>query len=246
MDFSIKKFLYELKKLFSMKRLKIFMFLIVSISLLSLVNSATISGTVYDLTLKKANNVVVKINTSTKQVIVAQNGSYSFEVSNGDYTIKSQLMQKNAEVASAEENITISRDGSYLIDLILYPDFEELENAIDEIDKIDSKKEIARISNGRRKILIGLLIIFVPAAILAVFFHFKRRKINNINNEEGDLGQIIKVIKQEGGRITQKEIRKQIPLSEAKISLMIAELEHKNIVEKIKKGRGNIIILKKK
>ena len=56
---------------------------------------------------------------------------------------------------------------------------------------------------------------------------------------------IIKILIQEGGRTTQKGIRKQIPLSEAKISLMIAELEHKGIVDKIKKGRGNIIILKK-
>jgi len=57
---------------------------------------------------------------------------------------------------------------------------------------------------------------------------------------------LIKIIKREGGRTTQKYIRKQIPLSEAKISLMIAELEHKGIIEKIKKGRGNIIILKRK
>ena len=34
-------------------------------------------------------------------------------------------------------------------------------------------------------------------------------------------------------------------MSEAKISLMIAELEHKGLVEKIKKGRGNIVVLKK-
>ena len=54
------------------------------------------------------------------------------------------------------------------------------------------------------------------------------------------------MIRKEGGRATQKDIRKQIPLSEAKISLMLAELEHKGVVEKIKKGRGNIIILKKK
>ena len=64
--------------------------------------------------------------------------------------------------------------------------------------------------------------------------------------EDDDLDHVIKIIKQEGGRATQKDIRKQIPLSEAKISLMIAELEHKGIVEKIKKGRGNIIILKKR
>jgi len=45
-------------------------------------------------------------------------------------------------------------------------------------------------------------------------------------------------------RMTQKEIRKEIPLSEAKISLIITEMEHKGIVQKIKKGRGNVIVLK--
>ncbi len=64
--------------------------------------------------------------------------------------------------------------------------------------------------------------------------------------KDNDLEQLTKIIKQEGGRTTQKDIRKQIPLSEAKISLMITELEHKGVIEKIKKGRGNIIILKKK
>lgn len=47
-------------------------------------------------------------------------------------------------------------------------------------------------------------------------------------------------------RTTQKEIRKEIPLSEAKISLILSEMEHKGIIEKIKKGRGNIIVLKDK
>ena len=62
---------------------------------------------------------------------------------------------------------------------------------------------------------------------------------------ENDLDKIINIIKEEGGRTTQKEIRKKIPYSEAKISLMIAELENKGTIKKIKKGRGNIIVLNK-
>jgi len=54
----------------------------------------------------------------------------------------------------------------------------------------------------------------------------------------------ILVMLKEHKRLTQKEIRKEIPLSEAKISLIISEMEHKGVVEKIKKGRGNIIVLK--
>jgi uncharacterized membrane protein len=52
---------------------------------------------------------------------------------------------------------------------------------------------------------------------------------------------VLDIIKNEK-RITQKDIRKQLPDSEAKISLVISELESKGIVKKIKKGRGNIII----
>ena len=77
----------------------------------------------------------------------------------------------------------------------------------------------------------------------------KRREKKNEHagseNTSNDLDALIKIIKQEGGRATQKDIRKNMPLSEAKISLMIAELQHKGTIEKIKKGRGNIIILKK-
>ena len=89
--------------------------------------------------------------------------------------------------------------------------------------------------------------------ILAAVYFMKKRMHKPEAKEtmqeekfEDDLEHIIKIIKEEGSRVTQKDIRKKIPLSEAKISLMIAELEHKGIIEKIKKGRGNIIILRRK
>jgi uncharacterized membrane protein len=63
---------------------------------------------------------------------------------------------------------------------------------------------------------------------------------------DDDLRKVIEILKAEGGRATQKEIRKHIPLSEAKVSLIITEMEVKGMVEKIKKGRGNIIILKRR
>ncbi|MHC1582167.1 MAG: helix-turn-helix transcriptional regulator [Candidatus Syntropharchaeia archaeon] len=58
-----------------------------------------------------------------------------------------------------------------------------------------------------------------------------------------DLKEVISIIQQNGGRITQKELRKKLSLSEAKISLMITDLENRGLVTKIKKGRGNVIIL---
>ncbi|MBI2654540.1 hypothetical protein HYX02_07095 [Candidatus Woesearchaeota archaeon] len=228
---------------------KVLIYLLLGIFLISSVNAATIYGTVYDLSLKKINNARVEINTSPKQVFVTQNGSYSFNVPNGFYTIKAQLIQKNTVIASVKENITIKQPGEYVLDLILFPDVEE---GVEEIDFDVNEDVLGRERNG-------VLIVFVVLVVLLAgigFYYFrkirsskeeiKEDKIIEKEEQKDDLEQIIKIIKQEGGRATQKEIRKQIPLSEAKISLMIAELEHKGFIEKIKKGRGNIILLKKR
>mgnify|MGYP000167908787 CR=1 FL=1 len=59
-----------------------------------------------------------------------------------------------------------------------------------------------------------------------------------------DLKKIVNFIYKQGKRTTQKEIRKHFPFSEAKISLMLTELEHKGLIEKFKKGKSNVIKLK--
>ena len=231
-----------------MCRFKIFTYLLIAIFLLNFVNAATIHGTIYDLSLRKLSNARVEINTSPKQFIVAQNGTYSFNAPNGRYTVKAQLLQKNTVIASVQENITISQDGSYVLDLILFPDVEE---GIEDIN-IDIDSNIVE-TNKKNNITIGTIIFLVLGIMLIGLYYFKKKKQEKgaieekgVISEDNGLEQLIKIIKQEGGRTTQKDIRKQIPLSEAKISLMITELEHKGFIEKIKKGRGNIIILKKK
>ena len=228
-----------------------FLFLSALLISLGLVSAAAIHGTVYDLSLSKVNNARVEINTSPKQFLIAQNGSYFFNVPNGFYTIKAQLMQKNTVIASVNESITIKQDGSYVLDLILFPDVEE---GIEDIG-IDVNGDI--VDTGNKRITAGSIALVSIGLILIGLSYFKKyrkqkketeheEKIKTVEAYEDDgLEQLIKIIKQEGGRATQKDIRRQIPLSEAKISLMIAELEHKGIIEKIKKGRGNIIILKK-
>ena len=74
----------------------------------------------------------------------------------------------------------------------------------------------------------------------------KKEIEEEIHMIDGDLKKIMRLLRKNKGRLTQKEIRKEFPLSEAKISLMIAELESLGKIKKIKKGRGNIIVLKKK
>ena len=228
---------------------KFFVCMLVMLSLVNFANAATIYGTIYHLSLKKINNARVEIDTSPKQFLVAQNGTYSFDVPNGKYTIKAQLMQKNDAVASVQENITISQAGIYVLDLILFPDIEE---GIENPDIDVNENVVGETGNKGWIFPAGFIVLLVSVIIAGVVYYAKTRRHeepkakDKTRNEEDDLGQIIRIIRKEGGRATQKEIRKQIPLSEAKISLMIAELEHKGIIGKIKRGRGNIIILKKK
>ena len=243
-------FLYHYMLPVFMLKNKILVYIFLTAFLVNFANAATIYGTIYELSLKKVNNAMVEINTIPKQFYIAQNGTYSFNVPNGRYMIKAQLIQKSTLVASAEENITIAQDGNYILDLILFPDIEEgvEDPGIDVngnvIEEPDNKDVI---------LLIGFIVLIPSGIVVGVIYYLKIRRHEQQNVEENitvteddDLEQIMKIIKQEGGRTTQKDIRKQIPLSEAKISLMIAELEHKGIIEKIKKGRGNIIILRKK
>ena len=67
----------------------------------------------------------------------------------------------------------------------------------------------------------------------------------DIANEPGYTEKVLEIMANNDGRISQKELRKELlPLSEAKVSLIITELEHLGKIEKIKKGRGNVLILR--
>ncbi|MBW6517044.1 MAG: hypothetical protein K0A89_00880 [ANME-2 cluster archaeon] len=58
-----------------------------------------------------------------------------------------------------------------------------------------------------------------------------------------DLNEVLGIIRQAGGRLTQKELRSKLRCSEAKVSLMVTDLEDGGLVRKVKQGRGNVILL---
>ena len=63
---------------------------------------------------------------------------------------------------------------------------------------------------------------------------------------DSEAKKVLDIIKQNEGRITQLNLRKKIDyFGEAKISLILAELEEYGFIKKIKKGRGNILIYQK-
>lgn len=222
-------------------------FILLFILLITSVEGATIYGSIYDLTINKINNVVVEIDSTPNQRFVAVNGTYQFEVSNGNFKITTFYHNKDGSLF-ADENITIIDDGIYVLDLFLYPTFEEDEIFGDINFEINDIYNNTDKSNGT--FIFGVILVIVLIVVSLIFLKIKKKTIRQDVNEEieivdSDINAVIDLLKKNNGRLMQKEIRKSFPLSEAKISLMITELESMNKIKKIKRGRSNIIILKK-
>ncbi|MBT3465399.1 hypothetical protein HOD20_06045 [archaeon] len=225
------------------------LYLLFIIILTPIVFSAKITGTVYDLSLDKVNNAIVFVDSSPQQRIVATDGIYSFNLPIGNYEIKVDSTI-DGTYYSAKENVEIIDDGEYTLDLFLYPDLIENDELYD-----DSNIDIPEINIEKKKNnSINLLISLVFLIVIMIYFmtHKKKKKSKEKKPEsypadsplDDDLQEIIYLLQKNGGRMTQKEIRKSFALSEAKISMMITELIHLEQVKKIKKGRGNIIVLR--
>ena len=58
-----------------------------------------------------------------------------------------------------------------------------------------------------------------------------------------DLQEILDIIRSQGGRMTQKDLRSKLKYSEGKVSLMLFDLEKRGMIQKFKRGRGNVILL---
>uniref|UniRef100_A0A7C3MDP6 Winged helix-turn-helix transcriptional regulator n=2 Tax=Archaeoglobus fulgidus TaxID=2234 RepID=A0A7C3MDP6_ARCFL len=215
--------------------------LLLTIILISITNASAVEiyGKVYRWdTLDVLEDAVVEIKDGSVQRMVSENGEYSFNVTPGNYTIIAYSGEYYAV-----ENVTVK--SSMRFDLILFPKLEDTDE-IPDFPVFEEKTE---------SFPYYIIAILVSGLVLVVLFIIKIRSEKQVTELETaledyelpeDLAVVVDLIIKEGGRITQKELRKKLGYSEAKMSLIIADLERRGIVEKVKKGRGNIIFLKKK
>lgn len=203
--------------------------------------AATVHGTVYDDNLDVLKDVVVEVDSVPNQRFVAKDGVYSFTLPPGSYTL---TVKHDSQVV--EEKITIEKEGDYVLDLFSFPSFEEEDDLIKEAGEITIDDEYFKEDKTKTYLVVGAIVL----ALAGIAFYFLRSRkpeirsgIEDIQKDEAE--KYLDFIKKRGGRVTQKGIRKSFPASEAKVSLIITELEHKGKVEKIRRGRDNIIILKK-
>ncbi len=231
--------------------------LILSIIILTLIfplaSAATLKGSVYSANLDLESNVLLEINTEPQQKFLAKDGNYQFDLLPGTYTLTA-----TKDSTTITEEVTITKDGTFLYDLFLLPDFtDDAETDEDLLEEPTTSQNqtwrywvagiiilllLWRFLNMRRK--------FGPLRKFRQHHKEEQKKTieqhkEDINNEPGYVEKTIDIIKKHDGRISQKALRKELlHLSEAKVSLILTELEHKGKIEKVKKGRGNVILLK--
>ncbi|RLI86207.1 MAG: hypothetical protein DRO98_05730 [Archaeoglobales archaeon] len=235
-----------------------FSLLTLSVIVLLLVpaEAANLHGVIYNWeNLEPLPKAVIIINTTPEQRFVTEDGTYSFNLSPGSYTIKAFYYREGKLELYAEENITITSNGDYVHDIILFPPLEfGVEEPNVEFPSVEGE-------NGFPTALaVGFIAAFSIIALVIIKIRSKRaatagrEEIEEMQTGESvkivekelpeDLREVVEILKKEGGRMTQKELRKRLGYSEAKVSLLIADLERRGIIEKVKKGRGNIIFLK--
>ncbi|MBI2668464.1 hypothetical protein HYX14_01345 [Candidatus Woesearchaeota archaeon] len=231
--------------------------LLIALLLAATAHAALLQGTIYGEQLKVEQNVLVGINTTPEQKMLAKEGAYRFQVPLGKYALTAQKGD-----IKVQEEMEISAEGEYVLDVFLIPDLADEEELWKDTQDVEVNDLFSEETSTWAYVVAGLLFLF---AVYRVYRARKkygplklfRKKIKEeaqkpleqvkeeLAKEPAYIDKAIEILKKHDGRIHQKELRKEmLYLSEAKVSLIVAELEHKGLLEKIKKGRGNILILK--
>jgi uncharacterized membrane protein len=235
----------------------------------STVSAARIYGEIYEWSsLEKMGNVVIDINSSPQQTIVSKQGDYSFTVPEGHYNVQAVYVENGRIALMADENIDVQSEGEFILDLIMFPPLDVSD--LDELglNDFDVNQEVFEEEQptGYGWEIVAILVIAALALAAVTYYLYnkppegetikpvikKKTKKKVMKAPAKAMPQldkyaqeVVEALKRSGNRLTQKELRDKVSVGEAKVSLIVAELEQMGLVKKIKRGRGNIIILKK-
>src|SRR3989338_6633392 len=233
-----------------MKKVFLYLFFLTFLSLT--VQAATIQGSIYNSQLSLEQDVLIQISTTPEQKFLSKDGHYQFSAPLGEYTLTAR---KGATTVT--EEVLIQSEGVFIYDLFLIPDLvdeEEIWNSTDEDYSIPQETS----SFPWSYVLLGIIILAGFGRLMYMRKKYGalklfRKKIEQeskktieqhkieLAKDPSYLEKALEIIKKNDGRINQKDLRREMAyLSEAKISLIVTELEHKGVVERIKKGRGNV------
>lgn len=304
----------------ALSRRIILAFLFVIPFLMTASASATIHGVVYEWnTFQPLENVIVDVNSTPSQSMVCKYGSYSFELPQGYYKIAASYYEDSILTYYAEDFVNITDEGSYVLDLLLFPAYSQNTSSSNESSSISDQYASSQNVTVNQESSISVDTLLITVSILLALFiwlkHSTSQKTNRpvekhhavkhekieekviltpkpvelrasvespvtgpeesqvMDSDNGsddsmeliiaesekteastasnipkgpipaDLQEILDIIRSQGGRMTQKDLRSKLKYSEGKVSLMLFDLEKRGLIQKFKRGRGNVILL---
>lgn len=196
--------------------------------------------------LTKLDNVLIKISGASSTQFLT-NKTYSINLNEGNYTIKATHYREGKIDYITQEQVSF--DGSSKkFDIVLVPN--ELFELTPKQNNTVNKKENIQEENQALKtehLIAGGLGILILVAIL-LFANSRKRKISEAAKAEAPLKQeereVLRIISENEGKIYQKELREILNYSEAKMSILIGELERRGEIIREKIGRDNLLKIK--
>ncbi len=237
--------------------------LIIFLALLTLLRAATLFGGIYDAdSFSKLNNTIIKIEgqSMTTQLIV--NSPYSVEIPEGRYDLTAAHYKEGKIDYIIKENVFVnSSQTKFDLVLIPYELYLLTPKANDNIANV-SGNDIALTPSKNEKPFDYIQIVLAIVVILVVaYFAFSKKTETENRKTETDIQgsepktedylpdkearELLKILRENEGRMYQKELREILNWSEAKMSVTITELEIAGVLKRIKKGRDNMLKLLK-
>jgi uncharacterized membrane protein len=149
-------------------------------ALCALASAYSVSGDVFYFAERDMSTTLVKAYSGgalVGQAVCDKGGSYSLELPAGDYVITAQYYdQQDKSMLSSSENVTVL--GNTRLDLILFPDFEDMPNFTSPEFPVEEEFEpaVAEQAAGPDIAVVAAALALIAVVVMAGYFLFVRKK----------------------------------------------------------------------
>ncbi len=201
-----------------------------------------LSGTIYDSdTDQVAKNILMKFSGVNTYQYFSKTGNFSINVVSGNYTVTLLDIMNDTVLRQGKEDISIDSDS--VIDFLIFPSDGDNAYGINVSEVFGSENvesTLIPVAPSYSSYLWVYLIVFLVLCGMLYYHVFKKKAIQNsstliLTSEE----QLIYTLIKKEKIVSQKELRKNVSFSEARVSMILSSLEEKGILKRIKKGNAN-------
>jgi hypothetical protein len=195
--------------------------------LITMAHAAYVYGDIYREDLQKLNKTAIRIDGKFSYQLVTDKANYSIFLPEGEYTISASASDSGSDLRSVEKVAVGPQDQR--VDLVLKPVWR-MEYLLFVLGVIAVIFLWSNKHRDKKSAQSALPAIEEPGPLQP-----KKIELDN------DAKSVLRVLEGMEGRATQKELKETLKFSDAKLSLILTELEQLGRVRKFRRGRANVI-----